>query len=128
MDRGDVESGDGLHEDQRRLQELLCRTLGAASASDGESPLPPGLSSDAARRRARSAAHVENAAADFRELDERLVSSGRAALVHSPRIPNDGGVFAAFLSSADEAEPSCSRAKRETSLATECLDGRERGG
>ena len=35
-----MESGDGLCEDQRRLQELLCRAAGAALARDGESALP----------------------------------------------------------------------------------------
>ena len=35
MDGGDVESGDGLHEDQRRLQELLRGTAGDALAGDG---------------------------------------------------------------------------------------------
>ncbi len=62
-----------------------------------------------------------------RELDERFVSSGRAALVYSPRLPNDGGVSAAYLSGADEAERSGAKAEREASMATECLDGCERG-
>jgi hypothetical protein len=34
-----VEPGDGLHENQRGLQELLCRAAGAALARDGGSEL-----------------------------------------------------------------------------------------
>ncbi len=34
-DGGDVESDDGLHEDQRRLQELLRGAVGVALAGDG---------------------------------------------------------------------------------------------
>jgi protein gp37 len=39
----DVEPGDGLHEDQRGLQELLCRAAGVALARDGESALRRGF-------------------------------------------------------------------------------------
>ena len=101
-----MESGDGLHEDQRGLQELLCRAAGAALARDGKSALPARVSRHAARGCDRSAAHVEETASNFRELDERFVSSGGAALVHSLRLPNDGGVSAAYLSGSDEAERS----------------------
>ncbi len=38
----DVESGDRLHEDQRRQQELLRGKAGVALASDGESSLSAG--------------------------------------------------------------------------------------
>jgi len=35
MDGGDVESGNGVHKSQRRMQELLRRTARAAVAGNG---------------------------------------------------------------------------------------------
>ena len=40
MDRSDLEPGDRLHQDQRRLQELLRRAARAALAGDGKPSLP----------------------------------------------------------------------------------------
>ena len=39
MDGSDVESGDGLQQDQSGLSELLCRSDGAAFESDGAAGL-----------------------------------------------------------------------------------------
>ena len=35
MDRNNVESRDGLHQDQSGLHALLCQTYGASTACDG---------------------------------------------------------------------------------------------
>lgn len=43
MDGGDVESGDGLHEDQRRLQKLLWQAAGAALGRMGISGIGAGF-------------------------------------------------------------------------------------
>ncbi len=45
----------------------------------------------------------------------------------SAGFQDDGGMSAAFLSGVDEAERPGAQAGRETGVAEECLDGRERG-
>jgi protein gp37 len=61
------------------------------------------------------------------ELNERLVSSRRPALVYSPGLQDHGGMSTAYLSGADETKRSGAETQRETFLAAECLDGCERG-
>ena len=98
-----MESRDRVFKGQRGLQKLLCRADGVAFARDGESSLPPRVSRDPTRRCSGSASGMEKTATDFRELDERFISSRRPGLVYSPRFSDDGRVPTAYLSSADKA-------------------------
>ena len=74
-----MESGDGLHEGQRGLQELLRRAVFNATAIDGKRALSKRVSVNAAQRRRRSAKIMEERAHDLRKLHERSFPSGRAA-------------------------------------------------
>jgi hypothetical protein len=65
MDGSDVESGDGLHEDQRGLQELLCRAHGAAVEGNGDAAVCEWFQVNLAAGDAGVAAEMEEAADDF---------------------------------------------------------------
>ena len=59
MDGIVVEPGNRVHENQRGVRALLCRTHGAASARHGPAQLPQRIRSDLSPRHARTAAEVE---------------------------------------------------------------------
>ena len=70
MDRGHVEPGHRLHKDQPWLRPLLRRANGQAASGDGPAALSQRLQGDAATGRLGSAASLETAADDLRQLDE----------------------------------------------------------
>ncbi len=65
MDRGDMEPGHRLHEDQRRLQKLLCGAHGEAVESNGNSAVCRRIQPDIAAGHAGITATLEEAANDF---------------------------------------------------------------
>src|SRR5262245_22219430 len=79
VDRMGLEPGDGLEEEQPGLQVLLRRADGEAAAGDGEPELRERLRGHIAAAHAGTAARVEEAAADLRQLDERPLPRRRAA-------------------------------------------------
>src|SRR6266567_986985 len=70
MDGCYLESGDRLHEDQRRLRPLLCRTLFGTLPRHAASSIRNWLRFDTTPRASRSAAAMARAAHDFRKLNE----------------------------------------------------------
>lgn len=65
-----MECVDRLHEGQPGLQELLCGAYVTASAGDGSTELRQWICPNAARAHAQHPAPLEEAAKNFRELDE----------------------------------------------------------
>src|SRR3990172_13081825 len=117
MDASDVEPRDGLHKDQSRLQVLLRGSYGEAAQSDGCGSVPKRISTYASARRARSAAALEIAARDLRELDERPVSRRRAPGVHPGVFSSDGGSLAAHVPNLNEAAGTHGRIGRRAAFA-----------
>jgi len=101
-----VESGDGVHEDQRGVCALLCRADGEAAPCDGAAELSQWLRGHLSSRRAGDAAEVEKVADDFRELHERPVPQGGAGPVHRGNLLHDEPGPVAHLPDPDQARGS----------------------
>ena len=111
MDRSDVESSNGMHEDQPRQQVMLCREDGSSAASDGPEAIPERLQAHAATGRARSTASLADAASNLRKLDERPVPQGRSARLHQTMLCRNGGSVAAYLPSSNKAPGTSGRSR-----------------
>src|SRR5437879_4968444 len=70
---------------------------------------------------------MEEAAAHFRQLDERYVSSGRSGVVHSRDIRCHATRLVAPIPGVDEAIRLSARDVTIDRLAEKCLDGCQRG-
>src|SRR5271165_5101161 len=76
MDRYDMEPGYGLHQDQRRLRQLLCSTVLGTVSRCAWASVRNGLRSDAQTGAANPAAYLEAAPDDFCQLNERSFPEG----------------------------------------------------
>ncbi len=126
-----MESGDGLHEDQSRLQALLRGGVRRTVPGRAWTPVRAGLRLEAVARTSGGAAPVEGAPDDLRQLDERPVPRAGAGRVHRERVPDDGARPAAHVPSPDEEGIAARRlAPRKPDLLgdTERLARRVRGG
>src|SRR6266571_8697576 len=70
VDRGHVESRDGVHEGQPWVQELLRRADGEAAAGHGAAELPQWVPAEPPSPHARSPGALAKVKDDLRELDE----------------------------------------------------------
>lgn len=70
MDRVHLESGYRLHQDQPRLQELLCGANGEAFARYGAAKLRERFQAHCSATHARATPKVEKAEDYLRKLDE----------------------------------------------------------
>jgi len=123
MDGGHVEPGNGLHESQRGMQELLCRAARETIASDGKSPLYERLSRDSSSRCVGFAAVVESWTTGFRQLDERPVSPGCSPPFHPADLQDNEGMPSAQLSNSDEAQRTNKIVGFQNRLAGKRVDG-----
>ena len=119
MDGGYLESGDWLHEGQRWVQALLRGADVQPPASDGQGALQERFSPCAARGRVDHPVRLALTSSDLRQLDERPVPKGRAALVHPASLQGDDGLPASHIPNPDEAPRDCGRAYQSTQLAEE---------
>src|ERR1019366_5662862 len=94
-----------------------------ATQAHGPAELSQRLRPDAASARSRTAAPMEEAAAHFRQLDERSVSQGRAGELHPAGLRDHAASVVASLSDFDEALGSARGLEPRDRLAEECLDG-----
>src|SRR5205823_10392495 len=92
-----------VQQGQSRLQVLLRRAHGGTPAGDGAAELQERLRADTAAADAGAAAPMEEASDHLRQLDERLVPSGRAARLHSARFQCHAPGALAPVPSADKA-------------------------
>src|ERR1700733_2260410 len=102
MDGCDLESGHWLHQDQPRLQALLCRTVSEATQGNGAGKLPQRFRDDAAASDAGIAASLEKTKADLRQLDERPLSHGRSHFVHQTGVRRHDASPLASVSGFDQ--------------------------
>ena len=126
MDGGYLESGDRLHEGQRWVQALLRGADVQPPSSDGQGALQERFSPCAARGRVDHPVRLALTSPDLRQLDERPVPSGRAALVHPAGLQGDDGLPASHIPNPDEATRNCGRACQSTQLAYECVAWHQR--
>ena len=114
-----MESGDWLHEGQRWVPALLRGADVQPPASDGQEALQERFSPCAARGRVDHPVRLALTSPDLRQLDERPVPKGRAALVHPAGLQGDDGLPASHIPNPDEAPRDCGRARQSTQLAEE---------
>ena len=69
-----MESGDWVHEDQPRMQVLLCGATVKAPEGDGAGELSKRIQTYASTTDARVAAELEISETHIRQLDERSLS------------------------------------------------------
>src|ERR1700686_3269295 len=101
-----------MHKGQRRLQKLLCRTPGVASASNGKSPVRKWVSPDNARRRCRSSEIVANSADDFCKLHERSFPPRCPAGIYSSGFRDDAELFTTYISDSYQAQRAIAKRRR----------------
>src|SRR5258708_7451278 len=100
MDRRDMEPRNRLLQDQSRLQALLRRKNGQPPQGHGPGELQKWLWADASAANAGAAVALENPEASLRQLHERPLSCGRAALLYKGCVRRDAESPLASISGA----------------------------
>lgn len=104
MDSGNLESGDRLHQDQRRLRPLLRGTFFRAFSRCGRSSFRGRIQPDSPTRMSRPAEALETSPAHFRQLDERSLSQGNPERLYPQSVRRDGKCRPARISGAYQAK------------------------
>ena len=117
MDGFNLESGNRLHEDQSRVQALLCGADGDSAASDGAAELSQRLPADASRASPGGSPQMEKAATHLCQLDERSLPRECALRVHHRNLPSYAAGSLASISDSDKTLGTFGELRPENPLA-----------